>query len=418
MSKERILSYITTHYLESYDFNGIIVNQIPEYDIEELVELIKEDKIFILSEADDINIFINRLNLYKSKEEQIKVIKTDNECIAYPTKEHLKTIKINETNPFTKMLAEGNEQLKIVYFNVGVVELYANNPIYQIYDKGYGGTIFLTNEEEVEDTIHSEYIKNFGVAYPKNERPDADRAIGVFLRDLSNLNFEAQCKWRGFMLPNQEDFLINKNFVQTLICGEWASGCWVFDALLKEMEVINDMCDNMQIPHLFSVIYPQEVCQSLGYRIILVPSLKNYYEFISSLEKIIVSNLNYKTFTTVSRGVCNIDRRREDGILKGSISMLEEWINKNYHSPDPRTAEYFKEDVINVLKDIREIRQIPAHEFYGNTHDKSLYCKQNELINKAYRAIKIIRLIFNRHPSNKNFNIPQELLDENKINTY
>lgn len=316
------------------------------------------------------------------------------------------------------MLAEGNEQLRIIYFNVDVLELYVNNPIYKIYDHGYSGSIYLADEEIQNDVVHSEYIKRFTMSYPTKGEIDSDRAIGVFLTDLSKLNYEAQCKWRGFMLSNQNSFMCNKNFFRNSVYGEWTKGYWIFDAILKEISFINQLCGNMNIPKLFLKEYNRQEMELMGYHLILIPTLKNYYEFVSSLEKIVINNLNYKTFQKDAFGIKGIDRERGDKSLKGSIDMLEEWINQNYKSPIPDTADAFKKDVIDVLKYIRQIRQIPAHKLYDNKHDKSVYKKQNELIDKLYVALKIIRIIFNRHPSNFNMVVPKELENEDEIVIY
>lgn len=156
----------------------------------------------------------------------------------------------------------------------------------------------------------------------------------------------------------------------------------------------------------------------IGYRIILIPSLKNYYEFVSALEKIAINNLNYKTFQQPAPYIRPIERKKPDGSLKGSIEMLEEWMQLNYLSSIPNGTDYFKEDVSNTLRKIRKIRQVPAHELYSNQHDKGLYRKQNELIIEIYGAVETLRLILSKHPKNKNIELPDMLKDRTKISVY
>ena len=419
MRKQELLNIITEYYLNSGDFNGIPSNNISAYDVSDLISLIKEDKVSILADYDDINIYINRRNCFSSKQDQIRVVLTGEVFAVYPTPKYLKTRNILENNPFTRMLAYGAEQLRVLYFAVDVLELYVNNPLYRILDCGYRSSISVQDCKMAgKDILHSEWVNDFGVAYPRKEPRDCDRAIGVFLRDLSKLNYEAQCKWRGFLLRDQTAFLINGGFVENLIYGNWVSGYWIFDALLDEIKLINEMCASIGIPPLFCKEYSREHEELIGYRIILIPSLKNYYEFVSALEKIVVNNLNFKTFQREAALIKPIDRKKDNGISKGSIEMLEEWFSVNYFSSNPKGYEMFKEYISSVFRKIRRIRQIPAHELYNNQHDKTVYRHQNELIEEVFRAIRDLRMMFSKHPAAVSVIIPEQLKDEENIVIY
>ena len=419
MNKQELLRSITNYYLESGDFNGIYVKQLPSFDRADLKSLIEEDCVSILTENDDINIFINRRNCFPDKSIQIETAMSRNDYTIYPTVTHLSTVDIRESKPFTDMIAHGAEQFRILYFAVDVLELYFNNPMYSIWDGGYRGTVFI-NDGAVfqEDQIHSEYIKDFGVAYPRSIPHDSDRAVAVFLRDLSKLNYEAQCKWRGFLLSDQSAFIVNKGFITNLLFGEWVTEYWVFDALLEEQKVINAMCDAIQLPKLFRNEYTRESKELIGYRIVLLPSLKNYYDFVEALEKLLVNNINYKTFQKKALYIKPIDREKENGQLKGSIEMLEEWFSINYFSSNPKGNDVFKELISGVFRKVRRIRQIPAHELYDNKHDKTVYRLQNEMIVEVYHAVKELRLMFGRHPLAKGVQVPSELKDERNIVVY
>lgn len=418
ISKYELIQAVTEYYLTSYDFNGIPNYQLPEFLHSDLEELVEEEKVFILSESEVNNIHINCYNSFGNISEQIDAIQSGTSFAIYPTPQHLKTLNIQENRPFTKMLMEGTEQFRILYFSVDVLEIYANNPQYTFQDYGYRGNICVNGFANEDDPIHSEYIRDFGIAYPKAEPHDQDRAIAVFLRDLSKLNYQAQCKWMGFLLPNQEEFRVNYGFIQNLVYGEWVTDHWIFNCLLEEIKFINVLCRNIGIPQLFCKEYSMDTQELIGYRIILIPSLKNYYEFVSALEKIAINNLNYKTFQTHAPYIRPIERKKPDGLLKGSIEMLEEWMQQNYLSSNPNGIDFFKEDVSIILRKIRKIRQVPAHELYSNQHDKGLYRKQNELIVEIYGAVETLRLILSKHPKNKNIEIPDMLKDRTKISVY
>ena len=417
MNKQEVLNRITEYYLTSGDFNGITKDNIGDYNIRDLEELIMEDKIFVLSQLDDINIFIKRFNFVIPKDKQINNLHKERLVALYPTKEHLKTVDIREEKPFTKMLAEGIEQLHILYFNVDILQNYYDNPLYRIFDYGYRGYIESINTEE--DDLHSEYIKDFGVAYPSTEPIDGDRAIGVFLRDLSKLNYEAQCKWRGCLLRNQSQFIINKGFVDNLIYSKWVKDIWIFDALLEELKFINILSKNIGLPPLFKKEYSIHDDELMGYRILLIPSKKNYYEFVTALEKLLVNNLNYDFFTYDKiHNILPIERKKEDGTFKGTIVLIEEWMDTNYFAFNEKGKKAFREYVTSTLRKIRKLRQVPAHDLYSNEYDKSFYRSQNELIRETYNSINQLRYILKNHPNNKSVNIPDILKKEDEIVLY
>ena len=417
MNKNELLKYVTDHYLTSCDFNGVAVYNMPSFDVEDLVSLIQSEQLFIITDNDDINVHINRYNCYSDKETQITSVRKDHRYAIYPTTAHLATLDIREKKPFTAMIACGAEQFRVMYFAVDVLELYVNNPQYSIWDCGYRGNICLRDNAS-EDLLHSEYIRDFGVAYPHTEPKDGDRAIGVFLRDLSKLNFESQCKWRAFLLPDQSEFFVNSGFIKNLLHGGWVNKYWIFDALLDEIKLINSMCGSIGLPTLFCNEYSRDENELIGYRTLLIPSSKNYYEFVSALEKIVINNLNYKLFQQEALYIRPIERKKEDGTLKGSIEMLEEWFLVNYFSSNPNGNDAFKKYISGTFRNIRKIRQVPAHELYANKHDKGLYRKQNELIEEVYHAVRDIRMMFGKHPLAINIPIPDQLQNEENIVLY
>ena len=419
MNKQELLRYVTDYYLNSGDFNGTPNYNMPPFEIADLVELIEENRVSILTNNDDINMHINRRNCFAEKSVQIKAVQITQAYAIYPTPEHLATLDIHEDKPFTAMLARGAEQFRIMYFAVDILELYVNNPQYAIWDCGYRGNICIQDWEAAQkDALHAEYIQDFGIAYPREEPHDRDRAIGVFLRDLSKLNYEAQCKWRGFLLRDQDEFRVNYGFIKNLLYADWVTEYWIFDALLNEIKVINAMCKSIGLPELFCNEYSREHQELIGYRIVLIPTLRNFYEFVSALEKIVVNNLNYDTFQKAAQYIKPIERKKEDGLLKGSIEMLEEWFAVNYFSANPHGYDMFKQYISGTFRKIRKIRQVPAHKLYDNAHDKTVYRQQNELIEEVYSAVKDLRMMFSKHPKAKMVEIPDELREEENIVIY
>ena len=107
-----------------------------------------------------------------------------------------------------------------------------------------------------------------------------------------------------------------------------------------------------------------------------------------------------------------------DGTLKGSIEKLEEWFLVNYYASNPNGNDTFKKYISGIFRNVRNIRQVPAHEIYSNDYDKGLYRKQNELIQEVYYAVREIRMIFSRHPLAAKVIIPDQLRNEGNIVLY
>ncbi|WP_427339601.1 hypothetical protein [Caloranaerobacter sp. DY30410] len=410
--ENNVLNLVVKQYLESHDFNGLPYYYL-EYDArDEICKLIDEDKVEIYSSKYEINPHIKRLKQYLGKDKQKEeVINNPQSIVLYPTENYLKTLNLIEERPFTKMLMEGRPQLEILYFKVEVLESYYQDPRYTVLSHDYRGKIYVN--DDYRDELEGEYLKDFGLGYHK-DKGNNDRVIGAFIGDLADLSLNAQLKWKIHYIPNQEDYKINYSFYKNTILGQWVDEVSIYDALLEEMIVINKMCENMGIPKLFKkTIKPHGYDKPEDYRIILLPTLKNYYSFILTLEKMIVHNINTKTFIKEGFYVKPIDRNDKKGEPKGSLVMFSEWLKNNI-----RTSEDLDELIINPLKKIRKIRQVPAHEMYSNKYDKSLYRKQNELIIETYKAIRAIRLFFMNHPLNKDMEISEYLITGEKIVVY
>ena len=93
--------------------------------------------------------------------------------------------------------------------------------------------------------------------------------------------------------------------------------------------------------------------------------------------------------------------------------MLQEWLKKNVGSNFD-----MDEVIVNPIKYIRKIRQIPAHELTNNKYDVDVYEKQKELMVNTYGAVRAIRILFMGHPLAKSINILDCLLQGKDIVFY
>ena len=412
--KDKVLERIIRHYLSSNDYNGLPMYSMEKYDIDILCQLIEENLIEVLSSDDVTNPHIKALDLDIDKAKQIEHLRSCAECcVLYPTSHALEAIDFDYSMPYSSLMRKGAQQFDIIYFDIEILERYANNPKFVIADSGYRGTIWPKEQYCEDDDIDYEYIRDYGMAYLDSQK--LHRAIGVFVCDLAKLSSQKQQLWKGFELQNQDKCHVHPGFIKNLLLGEWVTEAWVFHAIIDEMIVINKMCAAMRIPPLFNHTYGTHFSEMPeGYHNILLPTKKNYYDFVLVLEKMLVHNISYKTFTATGIMVKPISRKDESGNDKGSLQMLSEWLCQNTTAP----KDGIQATIVGPLRTIRKIRQVPAHELSTNDYDVDYYRKQLELVNDALIAIGSIRNLLSSHPYAKSVTIPDYLIDGTEIVNY
>ncbi len=303
---------------------------------------------------------------------------------------------------------------KTVYFDIQVLKRYFEDPKYLVFYSDYRGTIALKDKYADEKAKRSEYLKNFGLAYNKNDFND--RAIVTFAEELIKLPIRMQSHFHSFYLDNQEDYYPNSSFIKNLVYGDWVTDISIYQALLMEIHYINQMCAAIGIPPMFLKEFSWDTIlqndRPTDFHVLLMPTEKKYYDFVITLEKMIIGNLNIKTFMTPACLIEPVERKNAHGEDKGSLTMLLEWIATNVSSFDA------KENIGVSLRALRKERQNPAHRIFVDTYDKSFWKKQNDFMQKVYTAVRNIRLVMANHPLCKNIEIPSELFDGKHIILY
>ena len=412
--RDGLIKDIVNYYLTSRDYNGFPVYSMNNYDTELICKLIDDNLIEVLSSDDVLNPHIKAFNVRVDKQEQKeRIYAHPDSCVLYPTQLALSTVDFDHTMPYSSRMRKGTEQFEIVYFDIEILERYANNPMFFIADAGYRGTICPEDQYCEYDDIDYEYIRDYGMAYIDGEK--LRRAIGVFVCDLAKLSPQKQLLWKSFELEKQESCHIHPGFIKNLILGEWVTDAWVFHAIIDEMIAINKICDAIGIPALFNHTYGTHFTEMPeGFRNILLPTKKNYYDFVLVLEKLLVHNISYKTFMHSGFNVKIVSRKDDAGNDKGSLQMLLEWLCINTTADKNKIREF----IITPLKTIRKIRQAPAHELSANTYDIDYYQKQFDLVNDAYCSIRCLRELLHSHPYGKTVNLPDYFSDGTTIVNY
>ena len=418
LTKEQLIKEVSKHYLESHDFNGFPTCNCQDQDdwnhIKSLVkECVKEQKIDVVFGDYHPNPHVKAF-LADPVEEQIQKIDTklfEHACL-YPHPNHLKESidkSIYNKKPYTLCLALGEPQLSYKAFELSVLENYRNDPRYYYNNDDVHGTISISNDFYGSDRVRESdkvLLQTFGFCYDE----DLIRFVAVYLRYLSHLSPEHQQIWHSKEVDSKT--MLHPDYWRTT-CGHWPEKISIFSAFLEEQRVINDMCAQIGKPNLFIKTYddrdkPREFC------FLVRPTLKEYNNFILTLDKLISDNINKEFFKNEVRYE---EEEREGGKIiiknKGTLKLLEEWTGK-YFEPFEPNDKILIEDMFKTFKKIRNLRQKPAHSLQEDVFDNKYIHEQRILFNNAYKGIRLIRLILENNPLVQKVNI-SDLVRDGKI---
>jgi len=422
MDKEKVLREITNHYLGSRDFNGILITNLGE-DFDKtksvLAQLLNEEKIVLNFGDRHPNPHILAFEP-EPKEEQLKKLETlkfeepiyeeygplkmqtnSINCCAYPLKQHLKEVVDTakyQNRPFSLLLAFGEPQLSYRAFNLRILEFYRNDPRYSYETDDIHGSISAKSGKELSDSDDT-FLETFGFAYDKEIK---SRYVAAYLVYLSRLTPEHQQRW-NLEMYNGQTFL-HPDYARAT-AGHWPEKESIFNAFCEEMRIINEMTTKITGKSLFSKTYDR-YNKPKKFSFLVRPTKEEYENFLHLLDKMMSENLNKDFF----KDKVQLTSRVEKGSVfveqnKGTIQLLEEWLNMSVKFPDPKP----KDEMINVFREIRDGRSKPVHHVREDEFDNIYFAKQRDLIRKAYQGIRTLRLIFANHPLAKQVEVPEWL---------
>ncbi len=70
-----------------------------------------------------------------------------------------------------------------------------------------------------------------------------------------------------------------------------------------------------------------------------------------------------------------------------------------------------------VFREVRKLRQAPAHALNDDAFDRSLFHKQRELLLRAYKAVRLLRLVLTNAPGANAVEV-DSMLYQGKINSF
>ncbi|MGD1927971.1 MAG: hypothetical protein ACFB12_03590 [Leptolyngbyaceae cyanobacterium] len=293
--------------------------------------------------------------------------------------------------PYAMELARGSGQLDFRTFNLSILEYYRNDPRYS-YDTDFiNGKICITDEYFESDSVpeHDQVLlQTFGFAYDN----DLNRYVAVFLRYLCNLSPEHQKVWAAKEIKG--DIKLHPDYYASSILGSWGSRMSIFRAFTEELKIINEMSILIGKPTLFRNSYDGEMPKEFGF--LLRPTQTEFNNFMLLLDKLMSDNINKKIFENDVE--LESEEERDDGKIivkpKGTIQILEAWVNRYFKPVDPTPIE----EMIKTFRKIRQLRQKPAHEVNVDSFDQELFRKQREIVINAYKSVRTLRQILANHP--------------------
>lgn len=421
MSTEAVLQTILHFYLKSDDFNGILLPALCEavgaawQDVQDsLCQLVTEEKVTLTFSSVFVNPHIKAFPDLAVQDQIERLGKEDPAGIcAYPTSEVIQkavNLSDHDDRPFTKRLLLGEPQLTPVYFELEILERYHSDPRYRYDFYDYGGSISVTDEHFQSQDFpdrHKVLLQTFGLGY----RQDGSRVVVVFLRYLSDLSPQHQQIWNAHIIA--AGCRMVREYYQNSILAEWAEHGSVYQAILEEQTAINDMARLMGKPPLFRAEYRDN--RPRGFHTLLRPTQRGYAEFILLLDKLLSDNIDKAFF----EGDIPLSRAREcsDGtvqvIEKGSLVLLDEWLKKHYRLKGDAGYDY----IVGPLREVRRLRQKPAHSIETDRYDPGYNAQQDELIGRVYRAVEAIRILLSRHEKAKEYRLP-DWLEQGKIKIF
>lgn len=414
-----ILKLTADQYLQSNRFNGFPVRNLligaklsPDDVRLALQELVEADKVSLVFGDIFPNPHIKAFDPEPSAQQLKKLTATDfSQVCAYPSPKHLKTIVkpgAHAREPFTRRLALGEPQLKPAYFDLHVLEHYRNDPRFQFSHNDVGGSIHLSDKHAKKIKARDKvFLQTFGFGYDTR----LNRAVAVFLWYLSRLSPEHQQLWNARILKGK--FKLHPDYYRTTQ-GHWPEGVSLFEAFLEEQRVLSKMTEAMGKKPLFREMFDWGK-RPRDFAFLLRPTMKEFEAFVHLLDKLLSENINKDFF---AGEIADTEEEvRGDGKTvvrnKGTIRMLEEWLAQNFEADDKAKLK----KALDTFKDIRKLRQKPAHGIRADEYDEKLFKRQRQLMMDAYGALRYLRKLIASHPDANAVKVNSKV-QEGKIWTY
>lgn len=419
-SLDQLVEYVTDRYLGSSRkgaFSGLpILFAMAKGPVKEdfravLVEAIESKKLECIW---DVNPHIKRF-WASSPEKQIQKLRETvamDACL-YPTANHLST-QVDESEmrerPFSRMLLLGEPQLEFMTFELQALNRYSHDPRYLLNFEDYAGNIGISNEHYESDRTRERDrvgLQTFGLAIDKDQIPH----IVVFLRYLHDLSPEHQQYWNSYRTDRVP---MCEQYFQSSVLGDfWENRC-IRNAISCEISIINKMAWSNFGKKLFRSEMSKEM--PLDISAFPVPSVENFERLVSAWDKVLSDNIDQKFFPPeIERRVKTILKSGEVLVEpRGSISLLDEWVRNSTAHVE---REALADEMTNVFRKVRKLRQEPAHRFSKNEFSVNYFSQRRALLCQIFEGVRSLRIAMSALPDSSTVEVPA-WLNSNEIEVF
>jgi hypothetical protein len=296
-------------------------------------------------------------------------------------------------------MAEGKGTLELAYFRYDVLESYRNDPRFEFRFNDYGVDIWLNDDlymDESEPDADKTAIDHVGFAYDlsKFDQSDPDseirRLVCAFYVDLCKLNAAHQLRWSTYEVEEQPDIKPHPIWSGAQM-GHWPDGTGPFERFFYELETLNK---------LFKKAHGEDLLGGTGrpddFGWILRPSQSEYDAFVHQLDKLLSENLRHKAFEHLG-----IQRRNDADEVLGTLMRLDLTLERHGVPEDVRG------EVLRPFRDVRRLRQKPAHAVRENVTSRTFVHHQASLLKEVTDSLEQLRRIWQTHPSNMGWKEPE-----------
>jgi hypothetical protein len=302
-------------------------------------------------------------------------------------------------------------QLGFRAFDMAVLERYMGDPRYQINFSDHMGTMSITDEYFSSPGFPGRdkvSLQTFGLGLCDARIP----YIVVFLRYLANLSSEHQQYWNSYL--SSSDVRLCRQYYEASIEGIFWKNRSIRYVICTEIKIINDMCLAIWGRNLFREDKIDNV--PIGITSFLRPTADNFSRFVMDMDKLLSENINTKFF----HGKISVETEKASPDKKvvverkGTLRLLEEWLISEIAWSDENE---FRNVVIGPLREVRKLRQKPAHTFSANAFSTEYYDRRKKLLWNAFNSLSNIRSTIGKHPLASEIKQP-EWLDQGHIDLF
>lgn len=392
-----VLDAIVEAYLSSGDFNGLpIRGTLPaEWSLPEVTSLVLDGRVQVVTEEDFPNPHVRPWPSRRPPESQVDsfleaAAPNGPLCCLYPTPLAMLDQPLPKMagRPYTEAMARGRGTLELAFFEMAAIETYRNDPRYHFryddfgVDFGIGDAAYMDDSEPDRDKIHT--VKA-GFAY--DAAGLADRAVlirryvCVFHCDLARMTSEHQQRMKTWEHDGNE--VVPHPTWWQMQMGEWPDRIGPFDKILVEIQALNEIWTLGYGAALF-----RRVDRPREWGWVLRPSTSEWDAFVHATDKLLSENLNTKALDAC--GAPSVDA---EGNPAGTLKRLELFLTTR----STASAENVRE-VMKPLRDVRRLRQVPAHAIAEPVTDSGVFARQRELLRDVAGSLGALRWFMSRHP--------------------